>query len=40
MDKPFHLIVDIDRDSAVPLYQQIADPLEHAIISGEVTLGG
>lgn len=39
MDKPFHLIVDIDRDSAVPLYQQIADPLEHAIISGEVTPG-
>ena len=32
----FLLIVDIDRDSC-SLYQQIADPLEHAIISGEVT---
>lgn len=39
MDEPYQLIVDIDRDSTVPLYQQIADPLEQAIISGEVSPG-
>ncbi len=39
MDEPFQLDVYIDRNSSVPLYQQIADPLEQAIISGAVSPG-
>lgn len=39
MEEPFQLDIDIDRDSSVPLYQQISEPLEKAIISGEVSPG-
>ncbi|MDO5049059.1 MAG: GntR family transcriptional regulator [Actinomycetaceae bacterium] len=39
MDEPYQLMVDIDRDSSVPLYQQISEPLEHAIISGQIAPG-
>lgn len=39
MEKPYQLEVKIDRDSTVPLYQQIAKPLERAIVTGELGPG-
>lgn len=39
MDNPFQLEVHIDRDSTVPLYQQIVDPFEVAIAEGKVAPG-
>ncbi|MCS4485160.1 GntR family transcriptional regulator [Gleimia sp. 6138-11-ORH1] len=39
MEKPFQLEVHIDRDSTIPLYQQIVDPFEEAIAQGHVSPG-
>ncbi|MDO5061513.1 MAG: GntR family transcriptional regulator [Actinomycetaceae bacterium] len=39
MEKPFQLEVHIDRDSTIPLYQQIVDPFEEAIAQGQVSPG-
>ncbi|MDO5728341.1 MAG: GntR family transcriptional regulator [Actinomycetaceae bacterium] len=39
METPFQLNVTIERHSSTPLYQQIAEPLEQAIIAGEVAPG-
>ncbi|MDO5721715.1 MAG: GntR family transcriptional regulator [Actinomycetaceae bacterium] len=39
MEAPYELKVTIDRNSNIPLYQQISGPLEQAIISGEVEPG-
>lgn len=39
MDAPYEVDVTIDRSSDVPLYQQIAEPLERAITNGEVMPG-
>lgn len=39
METAFQLEVTIDRDSTIPLYQQIVDPFEEAITQGEVAPG-
>ncbi|EEH64275.1 UbiC transcription regulator-associated domain protein [Gleimia coleocanis DSM 15436] len=39
METPFQLEVNIDRDSTIPLYQQIVDPFEDAIAQGLVSPG-
>lgn len=39
MDAPYILDITIDRNSDRPLYRQIAEPLEHAISSGELAPG-
>lgn len=39
MNQPFEVQVTIDRNGAKPLYQQIAEPLEQAIVSGIVPPG-
>lgn len=36
---PFEIDVQVDRDEALPLYRQIAGPLERAILSGAVPAG-
>lgn len=38
-DTPFVPAIRLDRDSAVPLYRQIAEPLEDAILSGALPPG-
>ncbi|MDC4232491.1 GntR family transcriptional regulator [Actinomyces sp. B33] len=39
LDAPYIAEVTIDRSSAIPLYSQIAAPLEHLITSGELPPG-
>lgn len=39
MDKAYTPVIMIDRDSTIPLYEQIARPIEAAIVSGELPAG-
>lgn len=39
MDKAWTPVIAIDRDSSTPLYEQIARPIEAAIVSGELSPG-
>lgn len=39
MNEPYIPPIEIDRESAVPLYQQIAAPIEAAIVSGQLPAG-
>lgn len=39
MDETYSPEISIDRDSATPLYEQIAQPIEAAILSGELPAG-
>ena len=39
LDEPFALSVNLDRGAAVPLYHQIAEPLETLILSGKLETG-
>lgn len=39
MDETFTPEVEIDRDSETPLYEQIAQPIEEAILSGDLAPG-
>lgn len=38
-DKAWTPVIAIDRESAIPLYEQIAQPIEAAIVSGELPAG-
>lgn len=39
MDRTYEPEISLDRDSQVPLYQQIAEPIEAAILSGALPAG-
>lgn len=39
MDKTYSPDISLDRESAIPLYEQIAQPIEEAILSGELPAG-
>lgn len=39
MNKPHTPVISIERDSAIPLYEQIARPIEAAILSGTLPAG-
>ncbi|MGO1385649.1 MAG: GntR family transcriptional regulator [Arachnia sp.] len=39
MDKAYAPMIAVDRESATPLYEQIARPIEAAILSGELPTG-
>ncbi|MDO5734840.1 MAG: GntR family transcriptional regulator [Propionibacteriaceae bacterium] len=39
MDKAWAPVITMDRESAIPLYEQIARPIEAAIVSGELPAG-
>ncbi len=39
LDQPYTLDLDLDRDASLPLYQQIATPLEDLILAGRLQPG-